>query len=75
MALQNSKEHLFVISKSGMNGWYLYSVEKCSFGKRINWTQQLKNAIVFTSEQKVEMFKEKVLKNILVDIHVPVKKP
>lgn len=52
-----------------MDGWYLYSVEECSYGKRILWTKNFENTIVFSSEEKVETFKEKVLTHAAVNVH------
>jgi len=59
----------FVISKHGMDSWFLYTVEECTFGKRITWTQNYKNSLIFTSEEKVENFKERVLEKISVNIN------
>jgi len=59
----------YIICKNKMERWYLYSVEQCSFGKRMVWTLELTNALIFTSENAVETFKSKNLQNILVDIH------
>jgi len=58
----------YVISKEGMADWFLYTVEKCSFGKRIEWTRNRKEALIFTSEEKVESFKERMLENVTVSI-------
>lgn len=59
----------YVITKFGMDDWFLYTVEQCSFGKRIMWTKNHKNTIIFTSEEKVKSFKAQVLKNVPVCIH------
>lgn len=75
MALKNSKEYTFVISKMGMDDWFLYAVGTHSYGKRIEWTHQISDALVFTTEQRLESFREKVLKNIPVVIHMIVRKP
>jgi len=69
MAEEKEKEYTFYISKINMDDWYLYSVEDCSFGKKILWTQKFENTIVFSSEEKVETFKEKVLNHIPINIH------
>jgi len=63
------KNAYYVIAKHGMEQWYLYSVEQCSFGKRILWTRTLKSALIFSSEKAVETFKSKSLQNVSVDIH------
>jgi len=67
--MSEEKEYTFYISKATMDDWYLYSVEDCSYGKRILWTRNFDNTIVFSSEEKVETFKEKVLKHVPVNIH------
>jgi len=61
--------HTFVITKQGMSDWYLYTVEQLSFCKRISWTKNIKDALLFTSEEKVESFKSKVLEKVPVSIH------
>lgn len=61
---------VFVITKSGMDSkWYLYTVEQVSFGKRISWTKNYNDALMFTSEEKVESFKSKMLGKIPITIH------
>ncbi len=52
-----------------MADWFLYTVEQCSYGKRIEWTHDRKEALIFTSEEKVESFKERMLGNVLVTIN------
>lgn len=69
MLEEKEEKFTFYISKSNMDEWYLYSVEECSYGKRILWTQNFEKTIVFSSEEKVETFKEKVLQNANVNIH------
>ncbi len=59
----------YVISKKGMDTWFLYTVEECSYGKRITWTKNYKLALIFTSEEKVESFKERVLHKVTVSIN------
>ncbi len=65
----------YAITKNGMVSWFLYTVENCSFGKRIKWTQNPKTALIFSSEEAIEVFKEKVLQNVPVGIHRFSKRP
>ena len=69
MSATDRKNTYYVITRHGMERWYLYSVEQCSFGKRIEWTPEFKSALVFSSEKAVETFKHKNLSNVAVDIH------
>lgn len=69
MSEKQETEMTFYLSKSDMDGWYLYSVEDCSFGKKILWTRKIENTILFSSEERVETFKEKVLNHVPVNIH------
>ena len=57
------------MTKRGMGHWFLYSVEQCSYGKRIEWTMDFNSALIFTSEEFVETFKSQNLPNVPVDIH------
>ncbi len=69
MGSKNLIKQKYVIVKDGMTDWFLYTVEQCSFGKRIEWTHNCKEALIFTSEEKVESFKERMLENVLVTIN------
>lgn len=66
MSQENLNLHLYAIAKRGMLDWFLYSVEDGSFGKRIKWTRNLDDTIIFTNEAYAETFIEKVLGNIPV---------
>ncbi len=69
MLHKKSTNNEYVISKIGMDSWFLYTVEECSFGKRITWTKNYDFALIFTSEEKVEAFKERVLEKVSVSIN------
>lgn len=75
MSQENLNLHLYVIAKRGMLDWFLYSVEECSFGKRIKWTRNLDDTIMFTNEAYAETFKEKVLSNVPVYLRKFPQKP
>lgn len=59
----------YIIAKHMMEHWYLYTVEQCSFGKKIVWTPELTSSLIFSTERAVETFKFKNLQNVAVDIH------
>jgi len=64
-------ENLFyVIVKYGMDNQYLYSVEQCSFGKRLLRTTDVELALLFSSELAADTFKSKNLPNIPVNIQM-----
>lgn len=69
MSHKNTINYVYFIAKQGMFDWFLYTVEQCSFGKRIVWTKDIKKALVFSSEKRAEIFKTKVLENVQVCIH------
>jgi len=60
----------YVITKYGMDDKYLYSVEQCSFGKRMLWTTDVEIALLFSSETAADTFKSKNLPNIPVNIQM-----
>lgn len=65
------RENLFyVITKYGMDNQYLYSVEQCSFGKRLSWTTDVELALLFTSEPAADTFKTKNLPNVTVNVQI-----
>jgi len=63
------KPNTYVIEKCGMSGWYLYTVELCSFGTQIKWTKNLNNALMFSSQDRLAVFKNKMLGDMLVCYH------
>jgi hypothetical protein len=69
MFTEERKDLYYVISKAGKDGWYLYTAEQCSFGKRLLWTSDLKSALIFSSEEAIESFKSNGLRNLNVNIY------
>jgi len=69
MFTEKHKDLYYVIAKAGIDGWYLYTAEQCSFGKRLLWTSNLKSALIFSSEEAIELFKSKDLYNLNVNIY------
>jgi len=61
-------EFQYIITKIGKEEWFFYSSEELSYGIRILWTSNLKNALVFTTMEKAETFKSKYLNNANVNI-------
>ncbi len=63
------KPNTCVIEKCGMQGWYLYTAEQCSFGTQIKWTTNLSEALMFSSEDRISTFKDKVLGNMTICVY------
>jgi len=61
-------DYQYVITKNGMERWFLYTIEDCSYGKKASWTLNFENALRFSTEQKAEIFKTKYLGNANVNI-------
>ena len=58
----------FIISNVNYDDWFLYSVEDCKFGKRMEWTKDIELALKFDTSDKVESFIELVVEDIPVNI-------
>lgn len=69
MSESERKDLYYVITNRDLNAWYLYSVEQCSFGKRLLWTSNLKSALIFSSEEAIESFMSHDLPNLGVSVY------
>lgn len=74
MSHENKQTVIYVITKHEMEEWFLYTIEHCSYGKRITWTRKLNDALVFPSERRALLFKEKVFENVPIGIRHFLKK-
>ncbi len=59
----------FAIINASRPDWFLYTAEKTEYGFRIEWTELKDAALVFSSEDKIAVFVEKVLDNKQIGIY------
>jgi len=66
MELKTKSPGKYTIKNAKNPNWYLYSVEQCSYGKRIEWTSNKKDALIFETELSINTYIKKVIPNVVV---------
>ena len=66
--LSGYNKFTYIIAKSEQEEWYLYSVERCSFGKRIEWTTDIVKTLKFSTQLSIDTYIERVLPNVEISV-------